>query len=91
MQPDTVPILTVQSIMNSDVYTLSSNQSALDALKTFAERGISGAPVLNSDGTLAGFLSDGDILRYLSIRPRHRSPPTRSALRTTTWNRQCPT
>ena len=57
---------TVQSIMKSDVYALSSDQSVLDALRTFAERGISGAPVLNADGTLAGFLSDGDVLRYLS-------------------------
>ncbi|GAA2202731.1 MFS transporter [Sinomonas flava] len=60
------PAHTVQSIMQSDVYALSSNQNVLEALQTFAERGISGAPVLNADGTLAGFLSDGDILRYLS-------------------------
>ena len=60
------PADTVQSIMKSDVYALSSDASVLDALQTFAERGISGAPVLNADGTLAGFLSDGDVLRYLS-------------------------
>ena len=57
---------TVQSIMKSEVYALSSEQTVLEALQTFAERGISGAPVLNADGTLAGFLSDGDVLRYLS-------------------------
>jgi DHA2 family lincomycin resistance protein-like MFS transporter len=32
----------------------------------FTERGISGAPVLHPDGSLAGFLSDGDVMRYLS-------------------------
>ena len=52
--------------MKSEVYALSSDSTVLDALQTFAERGISGAPVLNADGTLAGFLSDGDVLRYLS-------------------------
>jgi DHA2 family lincomycin resistance protein-like MFS transporter len=57
---------TVKSIMKSDVYALSSDQTVLDALLTFAERGISGAPVLNANGSLAGFLSDGDVMRYLS-------------------------
>ncbi len=60
------PADSVESIMKSDVYALSSDSTVLDALQTFAERGISGAPVLNADGTLAGFLSDGDVLRYLS-------------------------
>lgn len=60
------PAHTVQSIMKSDVYALSSNQTVLDALQTFRERGISGAPILDSDGKLTGFLSDGDVLRYLS-------------------------
>ncbi|BAU97028.1 EmrB/QacA subfamily drug resistance transporter [Corynebacterium suranareeae] len=58
--------LTVQSIMKTDVYTLSLDDSVLDALKTFTDRGISGAPILHKDGTLAGFLSDGDVMRYLS-------------------------
>ncbi|MDN3903876.1 MFS transporter [Arthrobacter sp. YD2] len=60
------PASALDTVMKSDVYALSSEQSVLDALRTFAERGISGAPVLNADGTLAGFLSDGDVLRYLS-------------------------
>lgn len=60
------PAPTVQSIMKSDVYALSSDQTVFDALQTFTERGISGAPILDSDGRLAGFLSDGDVLRYLS-------------------------
>lgn len=48
------------------MYALSSDQSVLSALRTFAERGISGAPILHADGMLAGFLSDGDVMRYLS-------------------------
>lgn len=57
---------TVGSVMEHDVYALSARDSALDALRFFTERGISGAPVLHDDGTLAGFLSDGDVMRYLS-------------------------
>jgi len=48
------------------VYALSSDQTVLDALQMFSERGISGAPILNADNSLAGFLSDGDVMRYLS-------------------------
>ena len=57
---------TVGSVMEHEVYALSARDSALDALRFFTERGISGAPVLHDDGTLAGFLSDGDVMRYLS-------------------------
>ena len=57
---------TVGSIMKTDVYTLSSDQTVLSALQTFAERGISGAPIVHADGSLAGFISDGDVMRYLS-------------------------
>ncbi|AGS33874.1 arabinose efflux permease family protein [Corynebacterium maris DSM 45190] len=57
---------TVEAIMKNDVYALSSDQTVLSALQTFAERGISGAPILHPDGSLAGFLSDGDVMRYLS-------------------------
>ena len=57
---------TVSSIMKTDVFALSTDQTVLEALQTFTGRGISGAPVLDSDGSLAGFLSDGDVMRYLS-------------------------
>lgn len=57
---------TVAAIMKSEVFALSANQSVLEALRTFTDRGISGAPVLDTDGVLAGFLSDGDVMRYLS-------------------------
>lgn len=59
---------TVESVMEPEVYALTADQTALDALRTFADRGISGAPVLDDDGTLAGFLSDGDVMRYLSAK-----------------------
>jgi MFS transporter, DHA2 family, lincomycin resistance protein len=60
------PENTVEAIMKTEVYHLSSDQTVLDALQTFTERGISGAPIFHPDGSLAGFLSDGDVMRYLS-------------------------
>ena len=65
-EPATCPADTVESIMKSDVYALSSTDTVLDAITMFGVRGISGAPVLHDDGSLAGFLSDGDVMRYLS-------------------------
>ncbi|WP_422116750.1 MFS transporter [Brachybacterium sp. UNK5269] len=59
-------VRTVEDLMKSDVYALTTEQSVLDALQMFTARGISGAPVLDADGALAGFLSDGDVMRYLS-------------------------
>lgn len=56
----------VDAIMKTDVYALSTDQTVLEALQTFIDRGISGAPVLGTDGKLAGFLSDRDVMRYLS-------------------------
>ncbi|WP_434593342.1 MFS transporter [Brevibacterium sp. 1718] len=65
---------TVAAIMKSEVFTLSANQSVLEALRTFTDRGISGAPVVDADGDLVGFLSDGDVMRYLSAaRPSSTS------------------
>ena len=57
---------TVASIMKSDVYALRTDHTVLEALQMFSERGISGAPILHEDNSLAGFLSDGDVMRYLS-------------------------
>lgn len=56
----------VAAIMQTDVYALSPDQTVLQALRFLADRGISGAPVLDADGLPVGFLSDGDVMRYLS-------------------------
>lgn len=56
----------VVDLMKTDVYALSTEHNVLQALQMFTARGISGAPVLHTDGSLAGFLSDGDVMRYLS-------------------------
>lgn len=58
--------VSVEKVMMSEVYALNSEHTVLEALQYFDEKGISGAPITNTDGTLAGFLSDGDVMRYLS-------------------------
>lgn len=61
---DVNPVL--EQLMKRDVYAISETESALDALKLFAEKGISGAPVMSADGKLVGFVSDGDIIGTIS-------------------------
>lgn len=53
-------------LMQSEVYALRESDSVLDALRLFSDKRISGAPVLDEKGGLAGFISDGDIIGALS-------------------------
>jgi DHA2 family lincomycin resistance protein-like MFS transporter len=53
-------------IMKTDVYALSPSDKVADALRMFVEKRISGAPIVDKDGVVAGFVSDGDIMRYLA-------------------------
>jgi uncharacterized membrane protein YczE/CBS domain-containing protein len=53
-------------IMKKDVYTIDSTATIKEALSYLAEKKISGAPILNKSGDMVGFISDGDILRWLS-------------------------
>lgn len=61
------------SLMKKDVYTLSPSATALDALRLFSNKGISGVPVVNDDGTLFGFVSDGDVISTLAQQHAHFS------------------
>jgi uncharacterized membrane protein YczE/CBS domain-containing protein len=53
-------------IMKKDVYTIDSKATIKEALSYLSEKKISGAPILNEKGDMVGFISDGDILRWLS-------------------------
>jgi CBS domain-containing protein len=53
--------LTVGDVMEADWPTLGPQQTVEDAIKLFAESGISGAPVVE-DGRLAGIVTEGDLI-----------------------------
>ena len=53
--------LRVGDIMQTDWPTLGLEQTVEDAIKLFAESGISGAPVVK-DGRLAGIVTEGDLI-----------------------------
>ena len=52
--------------MKTDVYTLPEDALVADAMALFAAKGISGAPLVDGTGRVAGFVSDGDVMRSLA-------------------------
>ncbi|WP_418969114.1 DHA2 family efflux MFS transporter permease subunit [Alloscardovia omnicolens] len=56
----------LHSLMKTDVYTIAETDTAMDAIRTLTQHGISGAPVVRADGSLVGFVSDGDILNLVA-------------------------
>lgn len=53
-------------IMKTDVYTLPAGSTVLEAMELFVRYGISGAPVVNDEQEVVGFISDGDIMSVLA-------------------------
>ncbi len=50
-------------IMNQDVVTIAPTDTVADAIKLMLERRVSGLPVVSPQGTLAGIVTEGDLLR----------------------------
>ncbi len=61
-------------IMTTDVITVDPDMTVQDLAKLLAERGISGAPVVDASGRLVGIVSEGDLLHRVEIGTarRHR-------------------
>ncbi|WP_137934463.1 CBS domain-containing protein [Mesorhizobium comanense] len=53
----------VQAVMTSPVVGIEPSASIADAARLMLSRKISGLPVIQSDGTLVGIISEGDFLR----------------------------
>ncbi len=54
------------SIMNRTVYSIPEEATVFEAAQGLVNRGINGAPLMNPQGEAVGFISDGDIFRYIS-------------------------
>ncbi len=55
--------LYASDVMIKDVITISESTSLKDVTKMFAEKQITGAPVVNAQGELTGVISETDIIR----------------------------
>jgi CBS domain-containing protein len=57
--------LTVEQIMSHKVITIKAEDSILEAARLMLEHKISGLPVVNAQGTIAGILTESDIFKML--------------------------
>jgi CBS domain-containing protein len=72
--------------MEHEVYALHEDATVHDALFYFSDKHISGAPIISKNDAAVGFISDGDIMRYLR---EDEQPPIAidgSALFMAFWN-----
>jgi predicted MFS family arabinose efflux permease/CBS domain-containing protein len=60
--------------IKKDVFTLPNDATVRDALTYFSQKHISGAPIVTSAGVMLGYLSDGDIMRYLKTEDHTPTP-----------------
>ena len=60
--------LSLAAIMEPHPYTLPANAPVRDAMRLFVDRRVGGVPLVDAAGMPAGFVSDGDVMRYLADR-----------------------
>ena len=61
-----MPNRTAADIMTKKVVTLSPDTDVYEAMRTLLKKKISGAPVVDKDGTIVGILSEKDCLKVLT-------------------------
>jgi len=52
-------------IMNREVYKVKENDTVRSVIAKFIEHSISGLPIVNDRNEIVGYISDGDIMRYI--------------------------
>lgn len=58
--------IAIKAVMKTEVYSVTDDASVYDALQCMTDNRTSGIPILTDDGTMVGFIVDGDIFRFLS-------------------------
>lgn len=60
------PQSVLASIMEPNPYTLSTAAPVREAMRAFVDLKVGGLPLVDQQGQPAGFVSDGDVMRYLA-------------------------
>lgn len=60
-------------VMTSNVISVTPDMTVREVARIFVDNGISGAPVLDPDGHVAGMISEGDLLRRSEIGTEERT------------------
>jgi drug resistance transporter, emrB/qacA subfamily len=56
----------IKNIMEKDVFVASENNNIGEILHILVEHKTSGLPIVNDQGVLVGFISDGDIMKFIA-------------------------
>ena len=59
---------TLADIMEREPYAVAADAPVSEAMHAFVEHQVSGLPLVDAQGRVCGFVSDGDIMRYLADR-----------------------
>ena len=60
------PQSVLAELMEADPYTLPASASVGEVMRAFVELKVGGLPLVDDAGRPAGFVSDGDVMRYLA-------------------------
>jgi len=58
-------VFEIKNVMITDLITVKRQTPVYEAIRTMAERNITGLPVVNDDMTLAGIISEKDVMKLL--------------------------
>jgi CBS domain-containing protein len=58
-------MVTAKAIMSTDVITVAPDADIYEAIRMLVQNNVTGLPVVNPDGTLAGVLTEKDVLDLL--------------------------
>jgi len=56
----------IAEIMEKDVYTCRADATVGDVIRQLADAHVAGVPIVDAEGRLVGYITDGDIMRYVS-------------------------
>jgi len=63
-----------KDVMTQHVITIAPDASIVEALRLMLQHRISGLPVVDNNGTLAGIVTEGDFLRRAETGTEHKRP-----------------
>ena len=58
-------MFSAKTIMKTDVISIEKDTEVYEAIRLMVERNVTGLPVVNEDGSLAGVITEKDVLRLL--------------------------
>lgn len=56
----------ISNIMETNVYYANEDDTVATVLKILVDKKISGLPIINADKEVVGFISDGDIMKFIA-------------------------